>query len=1048
MKRLLRIALTFAMASCLLPLAAGQVLTVSAEQDFGYYPMQCSSGQYEVDTVNDDGTFAKKACTADLGSAKSAMEAAGADAVVRHSASASQTHIIMMTNGVVYSYPQRDNANIVTLQQSLSDTTSSNKSTYVTFHREMSYSGTWAYDAGSGNGQIGVSLNGFDGYISLRDVDLIPMKYVTRHIAVWLGGNQSANYKEDPFLTYVYQGYYQVEQKGSYLDLVYHCWSGWADPAGSTHEPAGMTFDIGPAASWMSVNSVYFSRDGFTFYNDRYYGSVAGTYYDYYQFLPLRSKSSVSAATFNTFLTARGKDSTSKLWDQGQVFLNAQQQYGVNALLVYAMACLESNYGMSPFAQQRNNLFGWSAYDSDPDQASYFSSITDAINQHMALNLRGYLNTLDTRFFGPQLGNKGSGLNVKYAGDPYWGMKIAAIAYDIDKCSNSYNGSLTDFNASSIGVIANDAFTDILSSVNGSVLYNTAYGAKYQKNHMVSILAESGDWYEIQSTDYLKDGAVMKTNNVGMTVYDWNAMIGWVQKSKVVRANSTALAVKGDTPTGDAVETLDSISFAADGTLALSGRSYRPGIYVTADNTAVQTLKVLDLSYAQVREAALTSTLTGNDVLSWSTNLDLSALAKGTYLFQVDTAYQAYSAYSQSYQLAKSDGLNLDFIRKGISYHLDADASSGLVRLTVADVSCGTGASYDAAADACVCSSGYENWQSGSGCTAKQTSDTVQIMRSVDAASYGADGHTVTISGAAFLKGMNASADSADITETVYLLNLETGEETPVQTATANASPAYNLYDGYDYTKILYQASLDLETVAPGNYSVKIRVTNGSTTQDAVLAYGMGSEALDSRYYTRKDGCRAVFKASSLSNYRLEVRIEKSQIDQSVISKPNRSASIFGQDTLKLTGSVLSMEAFAFPLGTAVSAEVHPSVQLLLVSDADGSVTALTPQPENHACTFDITSLRGSSYDLSDACFKAETDLAGLKDGTYRMYLDIRTDKARDIFELYSISDVSLPSSVSGKRSYSIEKSPVRSRYVLTVSTASTVAQPSGSAQG
>ena len=86
---------------------------------------------------------------------------------------------------------------------------------------------------------------------------------------------------------------------------------------------------------------------------------------------------------------------------------------------------------------------------------------------------------------------------------------------------------------------------------------------------------------------------------------------------------------------------------------------------------------------------------------------------------------------------------------------------------------------------------------------------------------------------------MNASADSADITETVYLLNLETGEETPVQTATANASPAYNLYDGYDYTKILYQASLDLETVAPGNYSVKIRVTNGSTTQDAVLAYGM-----------------------------------------------------------------------------------------------------------------------------------------------------------------------------------------------------------------
>ena len=40
----------------------------------------------------------------------------------------------------------------------------------------------------------------------------------------------------------------------------------------------------------------------------------------------------------------------------------------------------------------------------------------------MGINLRGYLNINDYRYFGGQLGNKGSGINVKYAGDPYWGM--------------------------------------------------------------------------------------------------------------------------------------------------------------------------------------------------------------------------------------------------------------------------------------------------------------------------------------------------------------------------------------------------------------------------------------------------------------------------------------------------------------------------------------------------------------------------------------------------------------------------------------------------
>lgn len=43
------------------------------------------------------------------------------------------------------------------------------------------------------------------------------------------------------------------------------------------------------------------------------------------------------------------------------------------------------------------------------------------------------------------LGNKGFGLNLKYASDPYWSIKAAKYAYDLDKASNNYDGNLTDY---------------------------------------------------------------------------------------------------------------------------------------------------------------------------------------------------------------------------------------------------------------------------------------------------------------------------------------------------------------------------------------------------------------------------------------------------------------------------------------------------------------------------------------------------------------------------------------------------------------------------
>ena len=67
-----------------------------------------------------------------------------------------------------------------------------------------------------------------------------------------------------------------------------------------------------------------------------------------------------------------------KLHGLGSAFVEAEQKYGVNALYMMGLACLESGFGNSAFAQKRNNLYGWNAVDSNPNNASTFKNKKEA----------------------------------------------------------------------------------------------------------------------------------------------------------------------------------------------------------------------------------------------------------------------------------------------------------------------------------------------------------------------------------------------------------------------------------------------------------------------------------------------------------------------------------------------------------------------------------------------------------------------------------------------------------------------------------------------
>ena len=413
------------------------------------------------------------------------MNQLGQDAVLRNSNSASPTKIVAMVNGLVVNNPYRRFGGAYKDQTqkfySNSDFTGSN--TYTRQYQNAKYTGT-AYYNGNGYGSVGLLINGFYGYVNSYDCDLIPIKYVTNNLPITLGGGGEGQY-----VLYPKMNYYYVD--GS--DMVFQPYWIWSD-----YESKGQTYAVAsgasrlPKADWMTSGTTYYSYDGYTFYTDQAMNTYAGTYYNYYQFLPLRTKSYLSASDLQNYLNSVGHGNDSVMSGNAQAFIDAQNKYGVNALMVYAMACHESAHGTSYYATTRANLFGWNAVDSNPDQASSYNGIYSAVEHHMGENLNGYLDIDDGRHFGMAVGNKGNGFNVCYASDTYWGIRIASIAYSIDKLAG-----LKDLNKIQLGVVSTDNGVYFSHDTNGGKWYTTindegmSYGGYNPRAYLVPVLSES-----------------------------------------------------------------------------------------------------------------------------------------------------------------------------------------------------------------------------------------------------------------------------------------------------------------------------------------------------------------------------------------------------------------------------------------------------------------------------------------------------------------------------------------------------------------------------
>ena len=176
---------------------------------------------------------------------------------------------------------------------------------------------------------------------------------------------------------------------------------------------------VAPHSSSMTIGKKYYSADGINFENF--------TVENPFLFRDLRKPTNYTAEELDkvySLMNIKG----SRLAGKGAIFKEAEERYQINALYLIAHSAIESSWGRSQIAKDKNNFFGIAAYDTTPyDSAKSFDDVDKGILGAAKWIRENYIDNGRT-----YLGNKASGMNVLYASDPYWGEKIASIMMRIN----------------------------------------------------------------------------------------------------------------------------------------------------------------------------------------------------------------------------------------------------------------------------------------------------------------------------------------------------------------------------------------------------------------------------------------------------------------------------------------------------------------------------------------------------------------------------------------------------------------------------------------
>lgn len=482
-------------------------------------------GNYEVVQFNRNGTITTKNCYSIFEDAQAAMVAdGGADLAVLGNV-VNETKVLSANSALV---DLTNTSDLIYLYDSYSITGDAH--TYI--NGQSGYGAvdgafiTTAYSPYANTFTTQIKIGGYTGWVRSGVIEIVPLAWV----------NSSSSYTVS-----------NETIRHNYVTKIQNTYTG---SSGTT---------IGPKPTMLGAGT-YYSYDGHYFYNDRYKmvkdyknGTYANAvnqnnpYYNYYQYLSNHTRTTYSSINIDEYIrnslgygrdvfgtTSLTKDGikASRLYGKGTFFYNAQETYGVNALLALGLSRNETGNGTSNLAINKNNGFGLNAVDSNPTQAanwyaSFSSSILGYANKWVTY---GYADPNDWRYYGNQYGNKFVGMNVKYASDVYWGEKMASNYYFIDKALG-----LQDYNYYQLGVTK--IATQAKASPNNSS--KTVYSYRSTENALVILGEVQGQsingnttWYKVVSDLNIDSNF----NEITSGKYNWNSYV-YVPAAYVTKIN-------------------------------------------------------------------------------------------------------------------------------------------------------------------------------------------------------------------------------------------------------------------------------------------------------------------------------------------------------------------------------------------------------------------------------------------------------------------------------------------------------------------------------
>ena len=148
--------------------------------------------------------------------------------------------------------------------------------------------------------------------------------------------------------------------------------------------------------------------------------------------MDLSVPSGLTLSDFKTVLSNNLSDKNKIFEQSAEYFYKAEQKYKVNGIFLASIGIHESAWGTSKIANDKNNLFGFTAYDSDPyNSATSFDNYENAINKVAEVLSTKYLHVAGTKISDELTatgtyfnGTTAKSVNVRYASDEGWADKV------------------------------------------------------------------------------------------------------------------------------------------------------------------------------------------------------------------------------------------------------------------------------------------------------------------------------------------------------------------------------------------------------------------------------------------------------------------------------------------------------------------------------------------------------------------------------------------------------------------------------------------------